>query len=123
MKKRSVTKKVFIPLLMAASLTSAMLAGCGSQTSVSDAINSAESVLAAAQDQADKETAAAENENETLTAASPETAEILETTETKETPEGMTTLEFARQLSIGWNLGNTLDAYTMQAGGNQGLAS
>ena len=146
MKKRSVTKKVLIPLLMAASLTSAMLTGCQGQTSASEVLNSAESVLAAAQEKADKETAAAENvTEETLAPAPAEAAETVETAETTETPEeaaktgtetavettdtentgaeDMTTLEFAQQLSIGWNLGNTLDAYTMQAGGNQGLAS
>ena len=80
-------------MLMAASLTSAMLAGCGSQTSVSDVINSAESVLAAAQEQADKETAAAENvTEETLAPAPAEAAETAETAETTETTEeAMTT--------------------------------
>ncbi len=132
-------------MLMAASLTSAMLAGCGSQTSASDVINSAENVLAASQEKTGETTATETVKTETQTAAPAEDAETVETEETTETTEeaaktvteaavettdtentgaeDMTTLEFVQQLSIGWNLGNTLDAYTMQAGGDQGLTS
>ena len=126
-------------MLMTASLISVLLTGCGSQTSVSEIVSSAESVLAAAQEKAAEETAVVEEGKEETDPSAP--AEAAETNEAKpekesvpgETQEtgasdnteadNMTTLEFAQQLSIGWNLGNTLDAYTMQAGGNQGLAS
>ena len=138
MKKRSGEKRTFISMLMTASLISVLLTGCGSQTSVSEIVSSAESVLAAAQEKAAEETAVVEEGKEETDPSAP--AEAAETNEAKtekesvpgETQEtgasdnteadNMTTLEFAQQLSIGWNLGNTLDAYTMGAG-NQGLSS
>ncbi len=136
MKNRSIMKRTFTPAFVATALISAMLSGCGDQNSVTEMLNAAESVLTAAAETAKEETEApalaekpeAENTAET---AKEETETSVETTgeETTGTDrmdvqnENMTTLQFARQLAIGWNLGNTLDAYIGDAGCNQGLSS